>query len=112
MLKKKKKGSSINAKTCISEIKPTLQEKEHADSSLQNQLNAKLQFHFPKSNKARRKKKAIRIVINKNRKEHLPGVQALHLPPIFLLVWHFHSFLKYINKIMDHNNKTGSIKTL
>jgi len=53
----KQKGLCINAKNCITEIKPTLQEKEHTDSSFQNQLNANLQFHFPKSNEARRKRK-------------------------------------------------------
>lgn len=36
----------------------------------------------------------------------------VHLPFILPDVWHFFSFSKCINKIMNHNDKTGGIKTL
>lgn len=37
-------------------------------------------------------KKPPKIIIKMNRTEHLPDVQALHLPFILPDVWHFFSF--------------------
>lgn len=54
----------------------------------QNQFHAKLQSHLPKNN-GRAKEKTPKIIIKMNRTEHLPGVQALHLPLILPDVQHF-----------------------
>jgi len=47
--------------------------------SFQNQFKTKLQSHLPKNNETRTEKPH-KIMIKMNRKEHLPDVQALHLP--------------------------------
>lgn len=49
----------------------------------QNQFHAKLQSHLPKNNE-RGREKTPEIIIKMKRTEHLPDVQALHLPFILL----------------------------
>lgn len=61
--------------------------------SFQNQFNAKLQSHLPKNNESERENPP-KIMIKVNWKEHLPDVQALHLPFILLdTFFHFKSVL-------------------
>lgn len=87
MQKKKKKALQRSSYLC---------KRRSAQSSFQNQFNAKLQFHFPK-----------------NKNYNLYHMFRLSTYPLcfFKFDTFFHS-KKCVNKVMDHNNKTGGIETL